>query len=96
MNCKQSACVAYYYSIYWFLCIAYLLIGAQTELVVDGTDALGTEKEENLSEIVLGGGAREIHRLHQKGRQPRDEGVEKPVCSAQGGVVLRGQCTTKR
>lgn len=95
MNFKQSAWVAYYWSIL-VLFIGYLLVGSETELVVDGTDTLSTEKEENLNEIVLGGWAREIHGLDQKGRQSCDEGVEKPVCSAEGGVVLRRSVYNKR
>jgi hypothetical protein len=50
------------------LFIRNLFIGSQAELVVDCTDTLGTEEEENLSENVFGGCSCEIHGVDKSGR----------------------------
>jgi hypothetical protein len=50
------------------LFIRNLFIGTQAELLVDCTDTLRTEEEENLSENVFGGCSCEIHGVDKSWR----------------------------
>ena len=69
MKCTQSTGVAYYtISVNIRLFITNLFIRSLAELLVDCTDTLGTEEEENLSENVFCGCSCEIHGVDKSGR----------------------------